>query len=186
MRLTVSTPHPPRQALGSAAQPDRNDLTRTSHRLDCSPRGRLAKLRLVIAWSACFAIGCTQRDRNSHGAAERAAGRAAADEPIPAAIYKEGRGLQLAPAAAKFIGLTTAELVPQLPAPALVRTAKGDFVYVANGDWVLRTPVKVTGSDTAGYTVTDGLYEGDTIVVAGARQLWLAELHALNAGGHVH
>ena len=109
-----------------------------------------------------------------------------------AAHYKEGHGVQLSPAADAFVGLATAEVaaqpvgtagtVPAIPAAALLRTVKGDFVYVANGDWFLRTPV------TAGIThgdwieIREGLYEGDIVVSAGTQALWLAELQAVNGG----
>jgi multidrug efflux pump subunit AcrA (membrane-fusion protein) len=108
-----------------------------------------------------------------------------------AAHYKAGHGLQLTPAAARFIGLDTAEVgtqeigtgsVTAVPAAALLRTVKGDFVFVANGDWYLRTPVQIGAARGDWLEVTGGLYEGDTIVTQGANALWLAELSATNGG----
>ncbi len=40
----------------------------------------------------------------------RSAASAATSEPLPAAVYKEGRGLQIAPAAAQLAGLETGEV----------------------------------------------------------------------------
>lgn len=108
-----------------------------------------------------------------------------------AAHYKAGHGLQLTPAAARFIGLATAEVgtqeigagfVTAVPAAVLLRTVKGDFVFVANGDWYLRTPVQIGAARGDWLEVTGGLYEGDTIVTQGANALWLAELSATNGG----
>jgi len=125
----------------------------------------------------------------NRSAADTSAGPAAAAE---AAHYKAGHGLQLSPAAARFISLETAEVgvqeigaagsVPAIPATALLRTVKGDFVYVANGEWYLRTPVQIGAGHGAWLEVTGGLYEGDTVVTQGAHALWLAELSATNGG----
>lgn len=116
----------------------------------------------------------------------------ATPEPTPAATYKAGHGVQLTPTARQFVGLQTGEVsphvfaasaaVPAIPAEALLRTVKGDFVYVANGDWFLRTPVKTGAATTTHFEITDGLYEGDTIVIKGVRGLSLAEIQALNGG----
>ncbi len=109
-----------------------------------------------------------------------------------AAHYKEGHGVRLSPTAAAFVGLATAEVavqsvgtageVPAIPAAALLRTVKGDFVYVANGDWYLRTPVTAGTAHGDWLEVREGLYEGDIVVSAGAQALWLAELQAVNGG----
>jgi hypothetical protein len=113
-------------------------------------------------------------------------------EPTPAATYKAGHGVQLTPTARTFVGLETGEVVSRkfagasavnaIPAEALLRTVKGDFVYVANGDWFLRTPVQVGAIDASYIEIKDGLYEGDAIVVKGVRGLSLAEIQALNGG----
>ena len=116
----------------------------------------------------------------------------AAPEPPPASHHTAGRGLQLSAAAAAFIGLQTAEVGTRdlgairgatvIPDSARLRTAKGDFVFVANGGWFLRTPITIAGSDGAWLAVKDGLYDGDTVVVQGVRALWLAEIQAVNGG----
>jgi hypothetical protein len=133
----------------------------------------MKSLLLLVSFGAeiLLAAGCA----DSHA-------RAAAAEPPPAATYKAGHGLRLSPAAAAFAGLATAEFAGPLPAEALLRTAKGDFVYVLNDGWLLRTPVNVAAGPGGGFTLRDGLYEGDVIAVRGVRALWLAELQAVNGG----
>lgn len=113
-------------------------------------------------------------------------------EAKPAAHYKEGHGLQLTPVASQFIGLKTGEVgsrdigdnksVTAVPSAALLRTVKGDFVYVSNGGWLLRTPIKTGATDGEWFEVKDGLYEGDSIVTHGTQALWMAELQAVNGG----
>jgi len=113
-------------------------------------------------------------------------------EPVHAAIYKAGHGVQLTKTARTFISLETGEVasrsisgsseVTAIPAAALLRTVKGEFVYVANGEWFLRTPVVIGAADASHVEIKDGLYEGDTIVVKGVRGLSLAEIQALNGG----
>ncbi|MBI4624069.1 MAG: efflux RND transporter periplasmic adaptor subunit [Verrucomicrobia bacterium] len=130
---------------------------------------------LPLLFSAALLLaGC------GHSQAESTAGSARA--PDPAAVYKAGHGLKLSPFAREFVGLATTEFSGRLPAAALLRTVQGDFVFVANGEWFLRTPVTVSAVDGAAFTVTNGLYEGDTVVTRGMRALWLAELHNLRAG----
>lgn len=126
------------------------------------------------------------------GCGESHATTTARVEPTPAATYKAGHGVQLTPTARAFVGLETGAVashtfvsgseVAAIPADALLRTVKGDFVYVANGDWFLRTPVKVGATDATHVEIKDGLYEGDTVAVKGVRGLSLAELQALNGG----
>lgn len=137
-----------------------------------------------LLWVALLSSGCGE------GRAQKA--HAPAHPPKPAATYKAGHGLQLTPVAASFIGLTATDVgtrdfaeakgATAIPASALVRTVKGDFVYVVNGEWLLRTPVKLAAGDRSHYAVDEGLYEGDKIVTQGARELWLAELQAVNGG----
>jgi hypothetical protein len=69
-----------------------------------------------------------------------------------------------------------------IPADALLRTVRGDFVFVENGGWFLLTPVTAGAMDAARVAITDGLYEGDVVVTRGVRQLALAEIQALNGG----
>ena len=116
----------------------------------------------------------------------------AATEPVPASVYKEGHGLQLTPAGRQFIGLETGEVTSRtftghreataIPAAAVLHTIKGDFVYVANGEWFIRTPVTLGASDVTHVEITGGLYEGDVVVVRGVSGLSLAEIQALNGG----
>jgi hypothetical protein len=139
---------------------------------------------LLLAGALALASGCHRSAASPTVAA--------APEPPPAATFKSGRGLQLSAAAAAFIGLQTADAGTRdlagvkgalvIPATARLRTAKGDFVFVANGGWFLRTPV--TLGETVGdwCVVREGLYEGDAVVAQGARALWLAEIQAVNGG----
>lgn len=73
-----------------------------------------------------------------------------------------------------------------VPRSALLDTASGTFVYVVNGDAYLRTPVKTGSADADSIEITDGLYEGDTVVTAPVNQLWLTELRLTKGGGHSH
>jgi len=139
-----------------------------------------SKLRWKIAGLVLFsavtllASGCAE----SHASA----GHDHAAEPAPAATYKAGRGLRLSEPALAFAGVGTAEFTGRLPAAALLRTARGDFVYVANDGWLLRTPVKLGAGNGVSFEVSDGLYEGDVIAVSGTLALWLAEIQAVNGG----
>lgn len=78
------------------------------------------------------------------------------------------------------------ETVVSVPDAAVIRAASGTFVYVANGDYFLKTDVE-TGQQGEGYTeIVDGLYEGDEVVVSPTEKLWLIELRAVKGGGHSH
>ena len=135
---------------------------------------------LMLALSVCYS-GCA-----------RAQAETPEPAPAPAAVYKAGRGLQFAPAATQLFAIQTGEVSTRdfatakgaaaIPTEALLRTVKGDFVYVANGGWFLRTPVTVGAADGTWVEVKEGLYEGDSIVTHGTRALWLAELQAVNGG----
>lgn len=131
----------------------------------------------LISIVALGLVGCSERDGHGYDVTD-------SQEPHEhaAATYKDGHGVQLAPAARAFIALETAEFKGRLPSSALLRTAKGDFVYVVNGDWFLRTPVVVTEEMSAHFAVKEGLYDGDVVVTSAAKQLWLAELQAINGG----
>jgi len=140
----------------------------------------LLTLALALILSGCgeSQARSTAHDRDEH-------------ETI-AASYKAGHGLQLNEASRAFLGLATADVaprdfpdaagVPAIPANAVVRTARGDFVFVTNGDWYLRTPVTLGAAAGDWREVRDGLYEGDTVVTHGAAELWLAEIQAVNGG----
>lgn len=112
--------------------------------------------------------------------------------PEPAATYKAGHGLRLSEAAREFVGFETGEVVAHasagghvmlvIPADALLRTVRGDFVFVDNGGWFLLTPVVAGTVQDGRVEVRDGLYEGDIVVTRGVRKLALAEIQALNGG----
>lgn len=157
-------------------------------------RGRRLWLQgvLSVVLVAAFLAGCGSGTGASAPAAPHGAGAAQADEPTPAVVFKAGHGLQLSPAAAQHIGLATTEVatrdlpgaagIPAIPDSALLRTVRGDFVFVANGGWLLRTPVAIGAAGSGWLEVKDGLYEGDTVVAHGTRALWLAEIQAVNGG----
>lgn len=86
------------------------------------------------------------------------------------------------------LAITLAADSPALVVPrsALLDTATGAFVYVVNGDAYLRTPVKTGAADAESVEITDGLYEGDTVVSTPVNQLWLTELRLTKGGGHCH
>lgn len=59
---------------------------------------------------------------------------------------------------AAVITLPREDVVTVIPRSALLRTSEGTFVYAANGDAFVRTPVKV-GSEADGLLeITDGLW----------------------------
>lgn len=74
------------------------------------------------------------------------------------------------------------EAVTAIPRSALLKTAEGNFVYAVNGDFYVRTPVKVGALSEDHAEITDGLYTGDQIVVTPVMPLWLAELQVLRGG----
>ena len=69
-----------------------------------------------------------------------------------------------------------------IPASAVVESVRGSFVYAANGGAFLRTPVVLGSRQGDRIEVVDGLFEGDEIVSAGASNLWVIELQAVNGG----
>ncbi len=74
------------------------------------------------------------------------------------------------------------EAVTSVPRSALLKTAEGNFVYAVNGEYYVRTPVKVGAMGDAHAEITDGLYAGDQIVTSPVMSLWLAELQVLRGG----
>ena len=131
----------------------------------------------LIALSAIVllaAAGCTRSDADGLPRA-----------PVePAATYHPTRGLKLSPLSSQFVGLAVSDFTGRLPADSILRTVQGTFVYVENGGWLLRTRVVLgaASEDRSNFALVEGLYEGDRIVTAGVRALWLAELHFLRAG----
>ena len=78
---------------------------------------------------------------------------------------------------------TNKESVTTIPRSALLKAAQGDFVYVVNGERLMRTPVAV-GDESDGFVqIKDGLYAGDKVVVKPVQTLWLTELRLTKAGG---
>lgn len=138
---------------------------------------------LLAAPAAFVGSGCARTE-----AAPAHAGHAHAPA---AATFRAGHGLQLSPAAARLVGLELGDVaarpfphgeVTAIPAAALLRTVRGDFVYAVNGDRLLRTPVKTGASHDGWIEIAEGLYDGDRLAVAAVRALWLAELQAVNGG----
>lgn len=74
------------------------------------------------------------------------------------------------------------DAVTSVPRSALLKTAEGNFVYAVNGEYYVRTPVKVGAMGDAHAEITDGLYAGDQIVTSAVMSLWLAELQVLRGG----
>ena len=84
------------------------------------------------------------------------------------------------------ISIPREEAVMVVPRSAVLKTSEGTFVYAANGDAYLCTPVEV-GSQSGGFVeITDGLLAGDQVVVKPVETLWLIELRATKGGGHSH
>ncbi len=81
---------------------------------------------------------------------------------------------------------TAPRTVLTVPRSALLDSAAGLFVYVVNGEFYLRTPVKVGARSADFIEITDGLYAGDSVVATPVEQLWLAELRLTKGGGHSH
>mgnify|MGYP003668603949 CR=1 FL=1 len=73
-----------------------------------------------------------------------------------------------------------------VPRAAVLDTALGTFVYVVNGEAFLRTPVTTGAMDDDTIEITDGVFEGDTVVISPVSQLWLTELRLTKGGGHSH
>ncbi len=143
------------------------------------PRSRPADKRRPYICLASLAAGLLLAAGCSDSHARTAAPPPAAP---PAATYKAGHGIQLSAAARAFAQVATTGFDGRLPVSALLRTARGNFVFVDNGGWFLRTPVTVATDDGLTFTLKDGLYEGDIVVTHGVSALWLAELQAVNGG----
>ena len=74
--------------------------------------------------------------------------------------------------------------VVSIPHSAVLDTAQGKFVYVAKEESYLRTPIKTGNSDQTAIEITEGLQEGEAVVVAPVEKLWLIELRLTKGGGH--
>jgi hypothetical protein len=69
-----------------------------------------------------------------------------------------------------------------VPESSVLTTAMGDFVFTANGEHFLRTPVKTAGMANGWVAVAEGLIEGDMVVMNGVQELWRIELQATKGG----
>lgn len=73
-----------------------------------------------------------------------------------------------------------------LPRAAILASATGTFVYVKNGDALLRTAVKLGSSQGDRVEILAGLPAGAEVAAAAVEQLWLTELRLTKGGGHSH
>lgn len=80
------------------------------------------------------------------------------------------------------IRLDAAEGRTAIPKSALLSTAEGNFAYAKNGDFYMRTPVKVGVFSDAHVEIIEGLYTGDEVATSAVMSLWLAELQILRGG----
>jgi multidrug efflux pump subunit AcrA (membrane-fusion protein) len=88
-----------------------------------------------------------------------------------------------------FVTLTLASEAKSMlavPRSAILDAATGTYVYVLNGEFYLRTAVKLGARSADHVEITDGLYSGDMVVVSPVDQLWLSELRLTKGGGHSH
>jgi len=74
------------------------------------------------------------------------------------------------------------QVAAAVPRESLVRTKDGDFVFTANGDFFVRTAVKLGGVEGDFVEVIEGLYAGDKVVARPVMTLWMTELHHVNGG----
>lgn len=81
-----------------------------------------------------------------------------------------------------LVGTSSREVVT-VPTSAVVRSASGNFVYVVQGDYYLRTQVTLGLSDENGVEIREGIAPGVQVVSKPADQLWLIELRAVKGGG---
>ncbi len=98
---------------------------------------------------------------------------------LPAAATQTGIGTSFTAS----IKTTNEESAIALPASALLRAAQGDFVYVVNGERLLRTTVHVGDEGDGFVQIKDGLYAGNKVAVAPVQILWLTELRLSRASG---
>lgn len=79
--------------------------------------------------------------------------------------------------------LGESKTVTVVPKEAVLSASEGPFVYVVNGEHLLRTLIKTGGENKDWTEVTDGLYAGDKIVLRPVETLWMTELRAVKGGG---
>lgn len=69
-----------------------------------------------------------------------------------------------------------------VPQDAVLKTARGEFAYVINGEFFYRSPIKVIRETEDQALISEGLYEGDVVASRGVQQLYLIELQTTNGG----
>ncbi|MDR1498315.1 MAG: TolC family protein [Puniceicoccales bacterium] len=116
-------------------------------------------------------------------ASEKASGRVELIFALPAGIQADVGG-----SVEMEIRSATPSPVIAIPRSALLDSAAGTFVYVAQGEYFLRVPVKkgATSADGAYVEITEGIAEGTPVVLSPPMQLWLTELRLTKGGGHAH
>ena len=134
-------------------------------------------MRVLFGLLALALVGCGQR----HALAP------AAVPPPKAVEFKQGQGLRVTTEAAQLIGLEKRAVESVggalvIPLTAILQTSEGAFAYVINGTRLLRMPIRLGELKGATTVVTDGLFEGDIVAVAGVKYLWFAELQSLKGG----
>jgi multidrug efflux pump subunit AcrA (membrane-fusion protein) len=73
-----------------------------------------------------------------------------------------------------------------IPRSSVLETSTGTFAFVKNGDFLVRTEIKIGTQNKDFVEITEGLYEGDTIAVKPVEALYLIELRSTKGGGHSH
>jgi hypothetical protein len=84
-----------------------------------------------------------------------------------------------------LVGVAPQKLT-SIPKSAVLETSMGKYAFVKNGRHLLRTEIKTGGQNNNYIEVTEGLYEGDTIVVKPVEALYMIELRETKGGGHCH
>lgn len=73
-----------------------------------------------------------------------------------------------------------------VPPSSILQTSTGTFIYVQNGDSLLRTEIEIGMKNSEYIEVIKGLSKGATIVMKPVENLYLIELRATKGGGHSH
>ncbi len=101
-------------------------------------------------------------------------------------VLEDRTGARVGDVLTLSIPFTSSEPVVVVPASAVLSTASGVFVYVVNGDSLLRTVVETGSKSASEVEISGGLYAGDEVAIHPVEQLWLIELRATKGGGHSH
>lgn len=111
---------------------------------------------------------------------------AVANEEVILRIPDAENALRVGEFVSGFVRSKSSGSVVAVPRTAVLETATGKFVFVENGEHLIRTPV-TTGAESADFVeITDGLYSGDVVASKPAETLYLIELRATKGGGHSH